>query len=149
MAEAAPPPGPAVSNFYLTYEHRANVPHAGGGLTGPGLMFRASGQLTLGRSADVQLVLYFTFPDGTWLFANFQEQHYRAGGDQIATGSEHVVADGSVELGTVFIKPIPYYALNLVPTGYQTTYLVMAQATVFVDGVMMGQAAPVQIAVQW
>ncbi len=138
-----------VSSFDVTYEHRPTVPHYGGAASGPGLQFFASGRLTLNRASTVQLVVYFSFPDGSWLFANPQESHYRAVGDQIATGSDSIVLEGFADLSSLFIKPIPYYALNLVPTSYNTTYWVVAQTTVLVDGVAMGQSQPIQISLLW
>lgn len=148
-----PPAGATTStasNLRLYYVHSPNVPHAGGRPPDAGVQFRLEGTLENVRAGSVQTAIYFTFPDGNPLLADPRETNYYSGARQLATGSRAVpFQGGTLELRRIVVDPMPYYVMNLVPTGYQTDYFILVRAAIFLDGMLVAETAPAQLVVRW
>jgi len=143
-------PSPSLSNLALLVSYNADVWHAGGGTAGQGMRFRLQGRLEHAEAATIRVSIYFTFADGRVLLAHPQEMHYRTSAGEVATGSQPFSFHGGVlDLSAITLNPIPYYALNLVPTGFRTNYNLLAQAVVFADGIRAGETAPIPFFVNW
>ena len=157
----SPPPVDAPASRELTVDdfrleivqQGSMVSHAGGTLApGPGLSFRISGKLTLPAADVVGVSVHFAFSDGRPLAPYPTEFRYRDGA-VVATGFQfRQLAPGIVDLATLPIDPIPYYALNLTHSGFQQSYALTARAYLLVgprSAPPVGQSAPVQFLVQW
>lgn len=141
---------PSLSNLALLVSYNADVWHAGGGTAGQGMRFQLQGRLEHADAATIRVSIYFTFADGRVLLAHPHEVHYRTSAGEVATGSRPFPFHGGVlDLSAVTLNPIPYYVLNLVPTGFRTNYNLMARAVVFVDGIRAGETAPIPFFVNW
>lgn len=157
--EVKPPPAqqpppvvqPVAEGLQLRVEQIAFSGHAGGMMGGPGLAFVLHGRLRAPAGSSVQVVVTFAFADGRGpLFPHPQENHYRGVGNVLATGSVPAPMAGDVvDLSTVRINTIPHYALNLVPTGYRTSYPIAATAHVFVNGAVVAASPAIQFLVLW
>jgi hypothetical protein len=149
----APPQGfqPMVEGLTLGVQQIPLAPHAGGLNGGPGVSFFVQGKVRAAIGSNIQIVIPFSFPDGRGpLFPHPQEPHYRGMGNLLVTGSPMtVMSAGVIDLATLPINPIPHYSLNLVPTGYQTSYPIAAVAHVFINGVIVGTSPATQFTVQW
>lgn len=148
-----PPQGflPMVEGLTLAVQQIPFAPHAGGMNGGPGVSFSVRGKVRAAIGSNVQVIITFSFPDGRGpLFPHPQEPHYRGMGNLLVTGSPPTMTTAGVtDLASIPINPIPHYSLNLVPTGYQTSYPIAAAANVFVNGVMVATSPSTQFTVQW
>ena len=141
---------PRVSGLSLRVGHRSSVPHEGGGVPGPGMVFSVQGRLRYRGPAEVYVGVDFGFPDGRVLFANPQETYYRAVLDgRVATGTARVpFRGGELDLSSVRIAPLPYWVLNLGPTRF-LNYTILARAAVYVDGLVVASSEAVPFFVVW
>ena len=141
---------PRVSRLSLGVAHRPSVPHEGGGVPGPGMVFSVQGRLQYRGPAEVYVGVDFAFPDGRVLFANPQETYYRGLLDgRVATGTTRVpFSGGELNLGSLRIAPLPYWVLNLGPARY-VNYSILARAAVYVDGLVVAASEAVPFFVVW
>ncbi|PKN96190.1 MAG: hypothetical protein CVU43_21980 [Chloroflexi bacterium HGW-Chloroflexi-5] len=103
-------------------------------------------QKAIGKS--LQIVIRFCDANGHLLPASPQEQTYRDTGGYVATSSPILgISDNNFALNDIVIW-MPYYALNLSKTGYQT-YSIFAYAEVFVDGKSLGFSDKTAMNVTW
>jgi TIR domain len=108
-----------------------------------------SGTLEGAAGHSAQLVVRFFFPDGRMLIANVQEWTYRDSVGAVAAYTPPLlVTSPSFDLSGLFLT-IPYYALNLVPTGMRTQYALTALAEVYVDGALALRSGPSPFSVWW
>ena len=143
------PPAPRVSGLSFRVEHTPTVFHAGGGAPGAGFRFRLLGRLDYNRDADLRVVISFWFADGRMLFANPQEANYRAGNGQVVTGMRRFrFRGGTLDLGSLSVDPLPYYAFNLGPP-LNATYNLVGRASVYVDDSLVATSGPVPLFVVW
>lgn len=142
---------PRVSNLAVFANHSPSVYHAGGGTPGAGIQFLLRGRLEYEREASVSVTVYLEFQNGGVIYPDVREAYYRSRSSPgVATGSQHIpFRGGELDLANIVVNPIPYYVLNLYPTGLQTTYLMVARASVFVDGVAVATSLPVPLSVRW
>ena len=120
-------------------------------MPGPGIQFSLRGRLEYEREASVSVTVYLEFQNGGMIYADVREPYYRSlSSPGVATGSAPVpFRGGELDLARIVVNPIPYYVLNLYPTGFQTNYLIVARASVFVDGDAVGDSRPVPLSVRW
>lgn len=113
--------------------HNINVTLAQG--TFPGLKFIVPGKITNASGLVGEVLLRFYFPDGQVLKANPQETHYKDLDNSVVSGSGLFIfnSDNLKLEDRVFV--IPYHALNLQPTGYQKTYNIKANVSVYINSV--------------
>ena len=103
-------------------------------------------QKAIGKA--LQIVIRFCDAKGNLLPASPQEQTYRDAGGYVATSSPILnVSDDNFVFNDIVIW-MPYYALNLPKTGYQT-YSVFAYAEIFVDGKSIGFSEKTPMNVTW
>ena len=114
-----------------------------------GMTLGINGTIQKAKGRSTQIVIRFSFPDGRVLNANAQELTFRDATGQVAVGSQQVigVSDNINLAGTVYF--IPYYALNLVPTGGRMRYDLMSTVFVYVDGFEVKRSAPSPFSVTW
>lgn len=151
QGEAEPPSTASQRNdVRLTVQQAPFVIHAGGLAGGSGLAFDVAGRIEVPTAGHLGAVVLFAFPDGRVLFPHPQELHYRAADNRLATGSPgQWVEAGTFDLSRLAIAPIPHYSLNLVPTGYQSTYPILAFAWIYLDGVAIAASETVELSVVW
>ncbi len=127
------------------------VPHAGNLPAGPGLRFKLRGKLTLPEMEPLSIAVHFTFPNGQPLVPYPGEFHYRTSDQRLATGVPmQSVESGEIDLSTLVVDPIPYYVLNLLPTGFRQSYPIRAQADLFIgESRLIERSSPVEFVVQW
>ena len=118
-----------------------------GGLTG--IAITLPGRLNDAANHRVGLVAHFTFPNGQPLFANASERRYRDWQGFVATNLEIPYTSGdTIDLGKYKLF-IPYYALNLAPTGGRAIYTASVAAGVYVDGIETGRTNPIIFSFRW
>lgn len=99
----------------------------------PGMVIRTPGNITNGIGAYGQLVLRFYLPNGQPLIANPQEAFYRDVHGLVAAGTQRgPIVNSPANLEQYWLS-IPYYALNLQPTGGLMTYQINVQATLYIN----------------
>ena len=146
-----PPRAPRVSNLAVFANPSPSVYHAGGGNPGAGIQFLLRGRFEYEREASVSVTVHLEFQNGGVIYPDVREAYYRSlSSPGVATGSQHIqFRGGELDLASIVVNPIPYYVLNLYPTGFRTTYLIVARASVFVDGVAVATSRPVPLSVRW
>lgn len=114
-----------------------------------GMTLGVNGSIKNAKGRGTQIVIRFSFPDGRILNANTAELTFRDATGQVAVGSNQVVGIGdNINLsGNVYF--IPYYALNLTPTGGSMQYNLMATVFVYVDGFEVKRSTPSPFFVKW
>ena len=110
---------------------------------------RVGGTLEGAAGRSAQLVVRFFFPNGQVLIANVQEWTYRDAAGAVAAYTPPLpVTTPSFDLSGLLLT-IPYYALNLVPTGMRTQYVLTALAEVYVDGALALRSGHSPLSVWW
>jgi hypothetical protein len=125
-----------------------NVPVAGPMGMAPGMQIGLGGRITGAAGRMFQIVVRFSVQGGPPLFANVQERMYRDLSGLAATGTPPRPVAGHDEALTDVLA-IPYYALNLVPTGGMTQHALQAVAFAYVDNVLVMQSAPLPFLLNW
>jgi hypothetical protein len=98
-----------------------------------------------GRHA--QIAARFFFPDGRPLYANAREPWYRDSAGLVATHTQFPITQDPQNLSLVLT--IPYYALNLAPTGMSMLYALTAQIDLYLDGGLALRSAHSPFSVYW
>jgi hypothetical protein len=88
-------------------------------------------------------------PNGQMLVANFQERSFRDVTGQVAVGTQPMgLSQDRVDLrGFPFF--IPYYALNMRPTGGRMRYQLFATVFVYVDGFEVARSGTIPFVLVW
>jgi hypothetical protein len=102
-------------------------------------------QGALGQHA--QVAVRFFFPDGRQLYANASERWYRDTGGFVSTYTQFPVTQDPQDL--TLVLTIPYYALNLVPTGMSMLYPLTAVADLYLNGRLALRSAHSPFSVYW
>lgn len=116
------------------------------GVNGMNVFVKGRVQGAFGSSG--QVAARFFMPNGQPLLANVQERWYRdTAGWVSAYTTPFPVTQDPFEINAVM--PIPYYALNLVPTGMSTLYALTVQADLYLNGVLALRSAHAPFSVYW
>jgi hypothetical protein len=145
--EPPQPAPPSAAIGAISFQHNATV----GSPTGPapGMLIYVPTELRNLYGQSVQVVVKFNLWNGPPLFAHPREVQYRDIGGLVATGTTpRIVGSNHERLGNEPVA-IPYYVLNLVPSGGVTRYQLMLTAYVFAGNTLLSQSAPVPFWVQW
>jgi len=112
-------------------------------------VIRVPGSIAGGMGKHLQVVARFSFQNGIPLRANQNEAVFRDVTGLVATGTPEValIADPT-DLQTFYFV-IPYYALNLAPTGGHTTYLLTVNASIYIDRFLIYQTPATLFTVVW
>jgi len=142
---------PTLSHLTLLANDSEYVIHTSGQFpSGPGVGFSLQGQLEFPASGSLRVSVRFSHSDGGALSAHRREAHYRTSTGQVATASRpYQFEGGELDLATIAVDSIPYYALNLIPTGFEKVYSVMARATVFLSDAPVAETKPIEVVVRW
>lgn len=145
IQDPEPVPAPAVQISRPEVAH--NVPISALGGTWPGMNIRVPGSISGAKGSNAQVLVRFYFPDGRALLANPMEPTFRDAHGLAATGTPvgEVFSD-SAGLES-HVMSIPYYALNLVPTGGRQRYDLSVVASVYLDGfeVVRSEMTPITV----
>ena len=137
-------PTAAIHAVNYTYENAVPSPMG----PRPGLHIVMRGGVRAARGHTIQLVVKFAFANGPALFANVQEPLFRDPGGLVATGTQLRVLASDDEVLTEQAT-IPFYALNLQPTGGMVAHNLTLVAFLFVDQVLVAQSAPIPFGLRW
>ena len=98
-----------------------------------GMLINVPGMVTNGINTNGQLVVRFYTPNGAPLYANQAEMTYRDIKGLCAAGTVvFPIVNNPANIGTAQMF-IPYYALNLQPSGAMTRYELAVIATFYVN----------------
>lgn len=99
----------------------------------PGMVITVPGNISNGVGANAQIVIRFYRPNGQPLLANVQEYMFRDINGLAAVGSPVLpIYIAQANTGTATFA-IPYYALNLPPTGGMQIHELAAVATIYIN----------------
>lgn len=144
----APPPGAAAQVALQIVDCTHNVPVAGPMGMAPGMQIRLGGRITGAAGRMLQVVVRFSMQGGPPLLANVQERMYRDLSGLVATGTAPRPITANDEALTDVLA-IPYYALNMVPTGGMTQHALLAAAFAYIDNVLVMQSVPIPFGLSW
>ena len=152
------PPVPPVSQFFSALSrapvaprgliHPPSIQHnvVQNGVNCMSVLVAGSVQGAVGQQA--QLVTRFFFADGRPLFAHGGEAWYRDTGGFVATYTpQFFVTQDPQDLSVALT--IPYYALNLVPTGMRMLYPLTALTDLFLNGSLALRSGHSPFSVYW
>ena len=145
-----PPPTPptpgAVTLQIVGCTHNVPVPGPMG--MAPGMQIQLGGRVAQAAGHSLQIVVRFAVQGGPPLFANVQERMYRDLTGLVATGTApRPVASNDEALNDLL--SIPYYALNMMPTGGMTQHALLATAFAYLDNQPVTQSAPMPFGLNW
>jgi hypothetical protein len=143
------PSAPLISIGIPTIVHNVPVRHPVTGLIAPGMAITIPGTVSNAQGKTLQLVVRFTSPTGQALFANQAEGTYRDAQGLAATGTPAFPVQVPVAQLALAPVAIPYYALNLPPTGGKFNYTPYIIAFVYLDNYVVAQSQPVQFLVTY
>lgn len=113
-----------------------------------GMHIVVKGMVEGALGANAQVATRFFMPNGQPLFANVQERWYRdTAGWVSAYTTPFPITQDPFEINA--LMPMPYYALNLVPTGMSTLYALTLQADLYLNGVLALRSAHSPFSVYW
>ncbi len=118
------------------------VQNAAGFGMAPGIGVRIPGSVQNAIGATLQVVVRFMFPNGALLVAHPMERTYRDVAGYVATGTSPVPVQVPTFDVFGFALGIPFFALNLQPTGGAICYGLSAIASVYVNDVLVAQSPP-------
>jgi hypothetical protein len=125
-----------------------NVPVATPGGMAPGMQIQIHGQVRGGSGRSFQLVVRFAMQGGPPLQANMQELVYRDLSGLVATGTPpRPLSLGDTALAESVL--IPYYALNMMPSGGMAVHHLLLTAFAYLDNQLLAQSVPVPFMLRW
>jgi hypothetical protein len=122
------------------------------GVSGPrgqGISITVPGHIKDAQGQSAQLVIHFTFPNGTPVWANQSETTYRANNGVVATGTgvfQITGDDYDLSASSIYI---PYYAFNMMPSGYYNRIDLYLTASVYLNGVAMARSPSAGFYFMW
>ena len=115
----------------------------------PGMAITIAGKIEHAKSRNAQVVTRFSMPDGRMLIANLLEQNFRDASGFVSVGTQlFVVTSNNYDLTSQSFF-IPYYALNMQPTGGRMQYSLSATCYVYVDGFEIARSAAAPFVMVW
>jgi len=115
----------------------------------PGMAITVPGQILNAVGSNAQIIIRFLMPNGQPLYANPQESFFRDIHGYAAVGSPVLpVINNPANTGTATFA-IPYYALNLQPTGGMQQYQLSAVATVYINNFEYAKSQPTSMVVRF
>lgn len=113
------------------------------------MLITIPGTIINGKSASAQMVVRFYMPNGNPLLANSAEPNFRDINGLAATGTVVLpIFNDPAQTGSIPVS-IPYYALNLIPTGGMTNYSLTVVATLYVNQFEKAKSPPFNIVVRF
>ncbi len=114
----------------------------------PGMQIHIQGRVQGSTGRSLQLVVRFGVQGGPALQANVQEMMYRDLSGLVATGTTpRALGSGDETLAETVL--IPYYALNMVPTGGMAMHNLVLTAFAYLDNQLVTQSVPVPFMLRW
>lgn len=138
---------PSIGMGYPSIIHNQTVPSPNGPV--PGMRILLSGRLQNAKGRQFQIMARFRFQNGSALNANYSEQAFRDISGLVATGTPVMpvgVEDAPID-GVVLT--IPYYALNLQPSGGNNSYNLALNVIAYLNNQPVAQSAEVPFQVRW
>jgi TolB-like protein len=114
-----------------------------------GMSITIQGAITNAWNKSGQVVVRFFMPNGQALFANPQEFTFRDASGLVAVGTNRFpIPERRYPLGNITLF-IPYYALNMQPTGGNMTYQLGMQGFVYIDGFERARSQITSFLLRW
>lgn len=144
-----PVPNPAVAVGVPQIEHNIVVPNNLPPPNNFAMRIRLPGTISNAAGKKLQLVVRFNHQNGQPMFANPQEPLFRDVQGLVATGTPALpVSTQNISLNELPMV-IPYYALNLQPTGGQVGYTLTLTVSVYLDNYIVAQTQPTPFNIRW
>lgn len=119
------------------------------GFQGPGMSILLPGTVRHAQGQTLQLVIGFTFPNGSPVIANIQELQYLNPSGFVVTGSSPVLIPAQSYDFRALNCVIPYYAFNMFPTNGFTRNDLFLTGYCYVNNVAIAQSPAAPFSFFW